>query len=111
MEEIDIKLVVGAVGVDGGSWLELLSCGVNQGWVSESLVKLLKISQAGPTSELLVGGSQQPPAFAYSDVLPLPTCRYESEMTVSLGYPSRTRPRAGESEDRNCAILVAEGAV
>lgn len=42
MEEIDTKLVVGAVGVNGGSWLEILSYGVNQGWVSESLVKLLK---------------------------------------------------------------------
>lgn len=42
MEEIDTKLVVGAVGVNGGSWLDILSYRVNQGWVSVSLVKLLK---------------------------------------------------------------------
>lgn len=50
IEEIDTKLVVGAVGVNGGSWLEVLSCGVNEGWVSELLVKLLKIHQIEPTS-------------------------------------------------------------
>lgn len=44
--------------MDVGSWLELSSSGgaTNQGWVSESLRRLLKIHRPGPTSELLIGG-------------------------------------------------------
>lgn len=94
MEEVDTELVVGTVGVDGGTWLGLLNFGLNQGWVSESLVKLLDTYQTGPTSELLIGGSQQlwilKSAFACSNVLSLPTCRCESEMKRSLGCPSGT---------------------
>ena len=42
LEKKNAKLVV-AVGVDQGSWLELWSSGVHQGWVSELLIRLLEV--------------------------------------------------------------------
>lgn len=97
---LDTKLVVGAVGVNGGSWLEVLSCGVNEGWVSELLVKLLKIHQIEPTSDLLIGGSQQPSGFLKVPLLLQLLVSDDSKSRI----PLQGMPQAGESEADICCL-------